>query len=144
MPRNLSEFTRCAPPGAAYAMSQAPNWVVQLLWAFAMGALVGVQGLISAIFLGLSSTMFACVVTGPSLIGFVIGAWSFFKDWYYNKRLMCVQKDVCAAGTLVGEPYDSLDGDRKIDLLVAPLAVIDSEQSLIETVDEMRSSLPNV
>jgi hypothetical protein len=75
---------------------------------------------------------------------FITSALIQFKFWYYNRRLMCVEQGVCAAGTVVGQPFDAFDGDRKIDMLIAPFDVPETEQLLIEVLDDMRGTLPNV
>ena len=52
--------------------------------------------------------------------GLVIVALSEIKDWYYNGRLLSIQDDQCAVGTVISEPTAAFDGDRKLNLLLAP------------------------
>lgn len=43
------------------------------------------------------------------------------KNWYYFERLLCVNSnDNCVVGSVLHEPEVSTDGDRKMDLLLAP------------------------
>ncbi|MBW5483791.1 hypothetical protein [Streptomyces bambusae] len=69
------------------------------------------------------SIMWGCAA-GVAAYASLLIAISELKDWYYNRRLMCIHEDQCAIGTLVDVPLLSLgafgDGDMKFDLLVAP------------------------
>jgi hypothetical protein len=84
-----------------------------------------------------------CILGILFLATLVTGA-AMFKTWYYNARLMCIRHDQCSAGTVVDEPTVSTDGDRKINLLLAPFSVEETEQLMVETLDSMRGTLSNV
>src|SRR5262249_36309140 len=48
-----------------------------------------------------------------------------FKDWYYNHRLLCIRDRDCAIGTVITEPKTNFDGDRKLNLMLAPFSRCD-------------------
>jgi hypothetical protein len=58
----------------------------------------------------------------PAVVAMLIGLLGEFKDWYYNRRLLCVDpKDQCVLGAIIHKPTASPDdGDRKMNLLLAP------------------------
>lgn len=142
MPRNLPHYTRCAAPGDAYSITTADNIFFQILGAIAIGGAVGSAMWAVTLLLGHVASL-GCII-GTGVGGTIIYGIVTFKHWYYNERLMCIKHDQCAVGTVVGEPHDALDGDRKLDLLIAPFNVPEVEQLLIEMLDEMRGELPNV
>jgi hypothetical protein len=136
MPRNLPHYTTCAAPGNAYAITQGGS--------IAMGVFVSLVG--GAIFAGGAATILSAIaghiaaagcIVGTGIAGVLLVGLLDFKDWYYHHRLMCIQHDECAAGTVVGEPHDSFDGDRKIDILVAPFQVPETEQLQIQALVDM-------
>jgi hypothetical protein len=135
VPRNLPHFTKCAAPGIAHPMDGG---------SIAMLTLVSVVG--GAIVAGAATTILAAItgavasagcIIGAGLAGFFIVGILDFKDWYYNFRLMCIRQDECSCGTLVGQPFDARDGDRKMDILIAPFNVPETEQLQILTLSEM-------
>ncbi len=70
--------------------------------------------------------------------------WQLVKDWYNNLRLMCIKKDKCAVGTVTHPPEFFRDGDRKINLHLAPFSPAGAETKMIELLNDMRGELPNV
>jgi hypothetical protein len=43
------------------------------------------------------------------------------SEWYYHQRLLCIEdRDNCVVGSVLVEPEVSTDGDRKLNLLLAP------------------------
>jgi hypothetical protein len=134
MPRNLPQFTKCADPGNSYAIDG-----LSVAGMFFAGAIIGAIGgsvyLIVMSLLGQVATA-GCVV-GVGIYLLLIAGLLEFKDWYYNHRLMCIRHDQCACGTVVGQPHDGLDGDRKFEILIAPFDVPGTEQLLIEALVEM-------
>jgi hypothetical protein len=92
--------------------------------------------------LGEAATL-GCIIGIGFLTTLLIGLVQF-KSWYYNARLMCIQHDQCSAGTVVDQPTSSTDGDRKVNVLLAPFSVEETEQLMIETLDSLRGTLPNV
>ena len=136
MPRNLPHYTNCAAPGNSYAMKDASS--------IAMLAIVSLVG--GAITAGAAATVLSAIaghiaaagcIVGAGIGGFLLVGLLDFKDWYYNHRLMCIEHDECAAGTVVGDPHDSFDGDRKIDILIAPFQVPETEQLQIQALVDM-------
>jgi hypothetical protein len=127
MPRDIPTYTECAPPGVARSH--------QLL-----GGIAGF--LINAI---ISQTILTVGGLLVLLIGLVLlnnpAAWAAFglvviaeaeraKDWYYNGRLLCIRDRDCAIGTVIAEPSASFDGDRKLNLVLAPY----SQKHWVETL----------
>jgi hypothetical protein len=87
----------------------------------------GVGGLIAyALATQVAQGMTPCSPAGYAAIAaFVLAVVSdllVLKDWYYNNRLMCVRTDQCAVGSVIRDPKAACDGDRKIDLLIAPFS----------------------
>lgn len=130
MPRDLSTFARCASPGVAKSHKTLPG-------------LLGV--IVSAWFASKAGTIFVSTLLGIVipilLLGFCLGVipaviaivalLQDFKDWYYNERLLCVdERDNCVVGSVLHEPTASKDGDRKMDLLLAPF----TEPECFETI----------
>jgi hypothetical protein len=113
MPAGLSQYTRCAQPGNEMSF---PGW--QLLVTFI--SVGGVLGFIAwAVFNSMNEPV-PCGVFFLAAIFGLITALHYTRRWYYEWRLMCIKHDQCAVGTIVGIPYESCDGDRKIDMLIAP------------------------
>jgi hypothetical protein len=54
------------------------------------------------------------------------------KDWYYNRRLLCIRDRDCAVGEVVAEPTTATDGDRKLNLLLNPLRRADVTTALTD------------
>jgi len=134
MPRNLPQYTKCAAPGGAYAIDGLS--VAGMLFAGAIvGAIGGSVYVIVMSLLGQIATA-GCVV-GVGVYLLLIAGLLEFKDWFYNHRLMCILHDQCACGTVVGQPHDGTDGDRKFEILIAPFDVPETEQLLIQTLVEM-------
>ena len=141
MPRNLPQFAHCAAPGVSYPMSGGS--VVLLFFAsLGFGAVSGGAYTLVVQALGGAATR-GCIGGVVFLTMLLFGALCF-KNWYYNARLMCIQHDQCVSGTVVDRPTDSEDGDRKINLLLAPFSVEETEQLMIATLDGLRATLPNV
>ncbi len=136
MPRNLPHFTECASPGDSHPMKEAGS--------IAMLAIVSLVG--GAVIAGAATTVLTAIagqiatagcIIGSGVAGFFLIGLLDFKAWYYHRRLMCIHKDECAAGTVIGHPHDSFDGDRKIDILIAPFQPRETEQLQIQTLVDM-------
>jgi prepilin signal peptidase PulO-like enzyme (type II secretory pathway) len=140
MPRDIPTYTECAPPGVARSH--------QLL-----GGIAGF--LINAI---ISQTL----ITVGALLGLLIGlvllsnpaAWAVFglliiseaeraKDWYYNGRLLCIRDRDCAIGTVITEPAASFDGDRKLNLVLAPYSQRHWVETTLDHIDTNNAMLAN-
>lgn len=115
-------MTDCAEPGQSYAMSETGNLVWMLIRSALAGASVG--WLLWIIFYGVAQEAVWGCAAGVAAYVLVLNAVFELKKWYFNYRLMCIQEDQCAIGTLVDAPTISGgafgDGDMKFDLLVAP------------------------
>src|SRR5512139_2151233 len=142
MARNLPQFAHCAPPGDSYSMTEGGNIALLTFGSLFFGAITG--GLYAMVLAGLGEAASLGCVLGVGFITTLITGCAMFKSWYYNARLMCVQHDQCVSGTVLEEPTDSLDGDRKINLLLAPFDVPETEQLIVATLDAMRGTLPGV
>ena len=142
MPRNLSQYTQCAAPGVAHEFTTAGNIALEILAGLIWGAIGGKVYAFVISLLGAVASV-GCAI-GVGLGALLIAALISFKYWYYNERLMCIKDDQCVAGTIVGEPHDATDGDRKLDIHIVPFRVKETEQKLIEKLDEMRAELPSV
>jgi hypothetical protein len=55
---------------------------------------------------------------------------SQFSHWYYNERLLCIRDRDCAIGTVISPPAASFDGDRKLNLMLAPYG----QRTFVETL----------
>jgi hypothetical protein len=128
MPSHLETFSTCAGPNEAvphgrmggipglFIAGWTSSTITQILLTFAAGALW---------ILLFASPATICVVAGIAII-----AAAQIKFWYYNRRLLCVRERDCVVGLLLAEPSASTDGDRKLNVMPAPL-----------TKDEVRSTL---
>lgn len=141
MPRNLPQFAHCAPPGSSYPMS-AGNIAMLTFFGLWMGAITG--GAYAIVIAGLGGAAELGCILGIAFLATLVFGLIEFKRWYYNNRLMCIRKDQCSAGTVVDQPTESTDGDRKINVLLAPFSVQETEQLMIATLDSLRGTLPNV
>ena len=130
MPRDLRTFARCAPPGVAQSHKTldgllgflVSTWFASRTAAIFVSAVIGI--IMPMILLG------PCLGAIPAVIT-VIGLLQDFKDWYYNERLLCVEeRDNCVLGSVLHQPAASTDGDRKLDLLLAPF----TEPECFETI----------
>lgn len=134
MPRNLPQYTHCAAPGDAYPIS-AGSIAVMTFSAAVYGFLGGLTFTLVMALMGTIATA-GCIV-GVGVYTLLVAGLLEFKDWYYNYRLMCIQHDRCAAGTIVGQPHESTDGDRKFEILIAPFDVPETEQLLIQVLVDL-------
>lgn len=98
-----------------------------------IGGLAFIVGLIVA-----AGPMGACVVGALILI-----ALSEIKHWYYNERLLCIRDDECAVGTVISEPTAAFDGDRKLNLMLAPFTQLESRLLAMAHIDRNRGMLAN-
>ncbi len=120
MPENIITYTTCAAPGVATShkrMGGFAGYVAGLLVNASFAYRVAVVGLIvaAAIFL-----IVANPVTAVATFAFLIATALDVKDWYYNRRLLCIQKDVCTMGTVTDQSKNNFDGDAVFNLLLAP------------------------
>jgi hypothetical protein len=124
MARGLPVRTTCAPPGVAISHKNLDGLLGLIVagWLRQRGALLLVIiGILTPLLI------FApCFGVFP-VVALLIGLLGEFKDWYYNRRLLCVDpKDQCVLGAIIHKPTPSADdGDRKMNLLLAPYTEAD-------------------
>jgi len=124
MPNNLKTFTTCADPGVARPHNNIGGFTGLFISAYyANGTITIAVGIAYAIFLIFAAPPFAWCATALA----IIVAASEFKFWYYNERLLCIRDRDCAIGTVISEPTVSEDGDRKLNLLLAPFTQFEVE-----------------
>ena len=142
MPRGLTRFAFCAGPGVAKSHKT-------------IGGLLGV--IISGWFSSPGATIFVSLVLGiliPMLLlgpcfGIIpltitlVGLLQEAKEWYYHERLLCIEdRNNCVVGSVVHEPSVSADdGDRKMDLLLAPFTELECCELLCRHLNDNQGLL---
>jgi hypothetical protein len=77
-------------------------------------------------------------------LGFaIVVAIAEFKYWYYNERLLCIRDRDCAVGTVIAEPNPSTDGDRKLNLMLAPYGQRAYVETLLDQIAANEGMLQN-
>ncbi|HET6223413.1 MAG TPA: hypothetical protein VFE11_14670 [Dongiaceae bacterium] len=139
MPAHLETFSSCAGPNDAvphgrmggipglFIAAWTTSTLTKLITAIAGGALW---------ILLFASPATICVVAGIAII-----AAAQIKFWYYNRRLLCVRERDCVVGMLLAEPSVSTDGDRKLNVLPAPITKADARSALAVHLDTNRTML---
>lgn len=118
MARGLPVRTTCAPPGVAKSHKNLDGLLGLIIagWFRQRGLLF-----LSLIAVITPIIIFVPCFGIPAFIAMLIGLLQEAKDWYYNRRLLCVDpSDNCIVGCILHEPIVSFDGDRKMDCLLAP------------------------
>ena len=117
MPRDIPTHTVCAAPGVARSSKQLGGLAGTLVNAFfANGTLTVGAFLAYLVALVLLQIPALWVATVTALTVALVE----FKNWYYYGRLLCIRDRDCAIGTVISEPTASFDGDRKLNILLAP------------------------
>jgi hypothetical protein len=129
MARGLPVRTTCAPPGVAISHKNLDGLLGLIVagWLRQRGAfLLVLVGILVPLLI------FVPCVGIPAVVAMLIGLLGEFKDWYYNRRLLCVDpKDQCVVGAIIHEPTVSADdGDRKMNMLLAPYTEADIYRSV--------------
>lgn len=138
MPRQLETFSTCAGPGVARSHKEIGGFVGVFISAYyANGALTIVGGVAYAVWLILAAPPWAVCTTA----GLVILAAIEFKNWYYNGRLLCIRDEECTIGTVISEPTAAEDGDRKLNLMLAPFTQLEIELALIDHLERNSAML---
>jgi hypothetical protein len=138
MPRDIPTYTECAPPGVARS-HQLLGGIAGLIINGIIGQTLLTVGALLAVLIGL------IVLANPA-------AWAAFalvivaeaeraKDWYYNGRLLCIRDRDCAIGTVISEPTASFDGDRKLNLVLAPFSQRDWVETTVDHLKRNRTML---
>lgn len=127
MPRDIPTYTQCAPPGEARSHKQ--------LGGIAGTVANGIMERTAVTVVALLAILVVLVLVNNPLtwaaLGItIIAGLQEFKDWYYNGRLLCIRDRDCAIGTVISEPEAALDGDRKLNLSLAPY----SQGQVVETL----------
>src|SRR5262245_4667455 len=120
MPRGLPRFAFCAAPGSAKSHKNLDGLLGVLISMWFSSKTVAI---FVASFFGLVIPMILlgpCFGVIPATI-LIVSLLQEAKDWYYGQRLLCVEdRDNCVVGSVLHQPEASTDGDRKMDLLLAP------------------------
>jgi hypothetical protein len=117
VPRGIPTYVECAPPGEAKSHQQLGGIAGLVANAFLANGVLTVAGLLALlIVLVLLNNPLTWAAFGLT----VIAGLEQLKDWYYNWRLLCIRDRDCAVGTVISEPEAAFDGDRKLNLLLAP------------------------
>ena len=140
MPRHLETFTVCAGPGDARPHTEIGGLAGFIIsaWYFSgfltiVGALAFLGGLIWA------TGPFGWCITAA----LVVAALVEIKHWYYHERLLCIRDPECAIGTVISEPTAAFDGDRKLNLMLAPFTQLEIRLALMKHLDQNRDMLTN-
>src|SRR5574341_1523805 len=138
MPTNIETYSTCAGPAVARPHTRIgfPLGTILALWE---GSTIGKILLILA-----GGGMAVLIFTGPGICvmaPIVIIAAVQFKHWYYNERLLCIRDRDCAIGEVIAPPDVATDGDRKLNLLLAPFSRLTLQQLLVAHLERNRTLL---
>ena len=139
MPANLETYSTCAAPYDAVP-HQRMNGIVGLLIAGWTTSTIG-KILLSIAGGALFILLFAAPATICVVAGLLIIMAAELKYWYYNRRLLCVRERDCIIGLLLAEPSVSTDGDRKLNVLPAPMTKAEVRSVLAMHLDTNRAML---
>ncbi len=131
MPRDIPTYTICAAPGDARSHQQLGGLAGFLANAFLANKALTVGALLLLLIgLVLASNPLTWAAFGAA----IIVALTEFKNWYYFGRLLCIRDRDCAIGTVISEPTAAFDGDRKLNLMLAPYAQRDCVETLLDHI----------
>lgn len=138
MPRQIETFSRCAAPDVARGHRDIGGLTGFILdaWYTSKGLTI-VGGLAFLIGIILAAGPVGCIAVGAM----VLTSLSEIKHWYYNERLLCIEDRQCAIGTVISEPTAAFDGDRKLNLMLAPYSQREIQRELIRHLDRNREML---
>ncbi len=127
MPRDIPTYVRCAEPGVARSHRQIGGMTGFLVFIWLRSPAIT----LASFLLVLVGLVLASSPAGWGVLSLVIiTALAEFKYWYYNERLLCVRDRDCAVGTVISPPTPSFDGDRKLNLMLAP----HGQRTFVETL----------
>ena len=140
MPRHLETFTTCAGPDVAKPHTQIGGLAGTIIsaWYFS-GALTIIGGVAYLTWLILAAPPWAWCATALVIIVALVE----IKHWYYHERLLCIRKDDCAIGTVISEPTAAFDGDRKLNLMLAPFTQLEIRLGLMVHLGDNQGMLNN-
>lgn len=140
MPRDLRTFTNCASPGVARSHKQLGGLAGLIISAWFQNKWITGASVIGFLF-----AMFFTPIGNPATWTVVavvlIAALVDVKHWYFNERLLCITEDICAIGTIISSPTRSFDGDRKLNILLAPFTQRQCVQALRSHLDDNENLL---
>jgi hypothetical protein len=120
MPRGLPRFAFCAGPGDAKSHKTIGGLLGFLIGLWFSSATAAI---FFSVFLGFVIPILllgGCLGVIPAVIT-IVALLQEAKDWYYHERLLCIEdRNNCVVGSVLVEPEVSTDGDRKLNLLLAP------------------------
>lgn len=138
MPRDLPTYTTCAGPGIARSSKQLTG----LTGAIVRGFLTNKTLTVTSFLVVLIGLILLSNPVGWTALGVaIIVALTEFKDWYYNGRLLCIRDRDCAIGTVISKPTTSFDGDRKLNLMLAPFSQREWVESLLFHITDNEAML---
>jgi hypothetical protein len=138
MPRDIPTYTECAPPGVARS-HQLLGGIAGLIINGIINQTLLTVGALLAVLIGL--IILANPVAWVAFAAVIVAEAERAKDWYYNGRLLCIRDRDCAIGTVISEPTASFDGDRKLNLLLAPYTQADWVETTIDHIETNRGML---
>lgn len=138
MPRFLETFTTCAGPTVAKPHTELGGLVGFIISAWYFSGVLTILGAIGF----LAGLVWAAGPLGMCVAAiFIIDALAEVKHWYYNERLLCIRDPECAIGTVISKPEAAFDGDRKLNLLLAPFTQLEIRIVLMDHIDRNRIML---
>ena len=138
MPRDIPTYTECAPPGVARS-HQLLGGIAGLIINGIIGQTILTAGALLVLLVGL--VLLNNPVTWAAFALVIVAEAERAKDWYYNGRLLCIRDRDCAIGTVISEPTASFDGDRKLNLVLAPYTQADWVETTIDHFETNRGML---
>lgn len=139
MPAHIETFSTCAGPHEAVPHGRMGGLPGLLIAGWTESDLT--QALLALAGGALWILLFAAPATICVMAGLVIIAAVWIKFWYYNRRLLCVRERDCVIGLLLAEPSASTDGDRKLNVLPAPMTKPEVRSILATHLDTNRTML---
>lgn len=131
MPRDIPTYSTCAGPGVARSHQQLGGIAGTIATGWFQHRLLTVTAIL-AVLVGL--VLLSSPWGWAALYVTIIAGLNEVKDWYYNFRLLCLRDRDCAIGTVVAEPEASFDGDRKLNLALAPYSQGQVVEALLDHV----------
>ena len=140
MPRNLDTYTTCAGPGVARPHTELGGLAGFIIssWYFS-GVLTIIGGIAFLAGIILAAGPLGWCITAAAIIVALVE----IKHWYYNERLLCIRDRECTIGTVISEPSAAFDGDRKLNLMLAPFTQLEIRLALMTHLDRNRTLLSN-
>lgn len=138
MPRDIPTYTECAPPGVARS-HQLLGGIAGIIINGIIGQTLLTVGALLAVLIGL--IVLSNPIAWVAFAAVIVAEAERAKDWYYNGRLLCIRDRDCAIGTVISEPTAAFDGDRKLNLMLAPFTQADWVETTIDHIETNRGML---